>query len=233
MASPASSGRMTEPYSASIANPSPSSDSASRPASTTAGRLPPVGANEQAELVPSEPECLARRPRGFRQPGCEPHEQRVAARVAEGVVVPLESVQVVDREHRLAASARELVLERKQQPAAVAEPGQVVGQRLSAHALEQAGVVDEADPGADEHGHDRRDREDVGDDVVILEVLVCEHGERHEAADERGRHESALEPDGVAFARAARRRGRAGASHPARVRRGACPPGSRPLRSGT
>ena len=64
----------------------------------------------------------------------EAGEQRVAGRVAEGVVVLLEAVEVEEREEELslAAGARQLDLEVVDQRAPVGEPGQRVGAGLFA-----------------------------------------------------------------------------------------------------
>ena len=175
--SPASSGRTIEPFSASIAKPSPSSDSAADPPRRPRPS-PPRRHGRAGRTRRRRAGMPARRPRGGREPGCEPHEQRVAARVAVGVVVALEPVQVVDREHRCFRLCARTGA--RAQAAAGAGYRARSGRRSATGRArsEQASVVDQADPGADEHGHDRCDREHVGDDVVILEVLVCEHGER-------------------------------------------------------
>src|SRR2546429_575450 len=63
-----------------------------------------AGMQEHAELVAAEAVGRAASDYALLEGGAQPGEQRVAGRVAEGVVVPLESVEVEQNEHvRLAA----------------------------------------------------------------------------------------------------------------------------------
>ena len=85
--SAASSGRTTAPNSAPTWNPSPSSVSAATPSFNDSSSPSPRVGDEDAELVAAHPEGLPVPAGRAAQPRREPHEQRVAARMAEGVVV--------------------------------------------------------------------------------------------------------------------------------------------------
>src|SRR5262249_59852689 len=78
---------------------------------------------EDAELVSSEPERMPGRARSDLQGLSEPREQRIAARMAERVVVALEPVHVEDDEHPRAAATKR-PLELQHEPSAIPEPGQ-------------------------------------------------------------------------------------------------------------
>ena len=99
------------------------------------GRRP---VQEHAELVSAQPVGGARRRERRRQAGAEPRQQRVAGRVPVGVVVGLEPVEVEHREHRggVVGALGDGPLEVDQEPAPVAQAGQVVGQRLPARLLD-------------------------------------------------------------------------------------------------
>ena len=70
----------------------------------------------------------------------EPGEQRVSRGVSEGVVVALEAVEVVEREHGVGGvlPGGRLQFKRVGERAAVGQPRQRISQRLRADAREQA-----------------------------------------------------------------------------------------------
>ena len=111
----------------------------------------------------------------------------------------MKPVEIEDREERRAGvGPTQHALEGRHQAAAVAEAGERICERERPRPLEQACVVEEADPGAQEDDEDRGDRERVGDHVVRVETRRDEHGERQQPAQERRRgEEAAFELDGV------------------------------------
>ena len=136
-ASRASSGSSTTPYEQPTLKPLAGSRAArARRAAAEALRVVAAALEQRAELVAAHPvgACRGRRrPSAARAP--RRIEQRVAGRVAEGVVVVLEAVEVEEHEdHRAARRARRgsTRLEVVGQPAAVAQPGERVGQRVLA-----------------------------------------------------------------------------------------------------
>ena len=106
-----------------------------------------VGRDEHAELVAAHPERAADALHRAGQAAAEVLDQHVAGDVPEDVVVGLEAVEVEQREPPRAARLGLLqrVGERAHQRAPVAEAGEAVGQRLVAGALEQPGVLAQAD----------------------------------------------------------------------------------------
>ena len=87
MPSLACSGRRTAPNELVTANPSPCSQSASSESSSRRLATVASGRREQAELVAAEPIAAAVAGGCLGELAAEPGEQRVAGRVAEGVVV--------------------------------------------------------------------------------------------------------------------------------------------------
>ena len=162
-------------------------------------RLPVRGLDrgEHAELVAADPVDLAAVADAGGELLREPREQGVARRVAEGVVVGLEAVEVEEHEHG-GGAAGERRLEVDHQLAPVPDPGQRVGLGLDARGGEEVELVAERDAHPGDHGQDRRGRQDDGGRVQALELAVDEDRERDHAED--GRHSEqpdALEPDGA------------------------------------
>ena len=133
-----------------------------------------------------------------RPAAAEPRKQRVAGRVAEGVVVVLEPVEVEEHEpQRLGlVGVLDVLLEVDHQAAAVREAGEDVGDRLVAGRGQDPVVVDEGERPCARP----RDHRDAGqherDHVQALEVVEDEQRDRAEPEqhrqDERG---DALEPN--------------------------------------
>ena len=203
-------GSTTVPQEASTAKPSPRSVSAAR----TSVAAPSAATVEQrAELVAAHPVGPAVADDRRREPAAEAVQERVAGRVAEGVVVALEAVEVAQHED-VGLAAVEPRLEVGEQPAAVAEAGQRVGDRLVAHGLEDAEVLAERRDHADDHGEQRGAGERHGDDVDLRGVGVERDAERDRRRTRPGRGAGASpgRARGPAWGRAARPRRRRGAS---------------------
>ena len=140
-----------------ILNPSPSSVRFAVVAATRSAIFVVVDADEHAELVAAEPVRLSPVGKPGLEPRTEPREQRVARRMPEAVVIRLEAVQVEQHQHRLRLGLDRLV-EIADQRAPVPEPGQQVGLRLVAGALEQGQVVEERQAHAHEDCGERERR---------------------------------------------------------------------------
>ena len=98
-----------------------------------------LGQNDRAELVPGEPRQRVARLQVARQAARDGEQRGVAHRQAEGIVDPLEAVDV-DGEHRRRRRARLLrEIERRRQPVleqlAVGKAGQIVVDGVVEHAL--------------------------------------------------------------------------------------------------
>jgi hypothetical protein len=98
---------------------------------------------KRAELIPAQAEGLAFRFNGAGQFLTEAGQQGIADGVTEGVVVALEAVQVEQQKRPRRALRGRLkdILEADQKPAAVAERGERVGQRLVAALIDQRQVL--------------------------------------------------------------------------------------------
>ena len=220
------------------AKPSPASLSASTAASRNDSGLERRDVGEHAELVAAEPVGRSRRRRSTASSAVgEAREQRVAGRVAERVVVDLEAVEVEDREQpRLGvAPVRKRAIEVGDEPAAVAEPGQGVGDRVRrASGSRMRAFSRKVMPGADDHGDDRRARPGSppggsaagsGRSVKIPRPISPQTS----GVASSGRPSSSTSGP---WPPAATPRRRAAASRPARARRGSCPRCSCRSRSG-
>jgi hypothetical protein len=75
--------------------------------------------------------------------------------VAEGVVVALEAVEVEERQHARAHAVPDHLAEVELELAAIGE----AGERVVAHAVEQALVLDEGEGEAGEDGEDREEEQ--------------------------------------------------------------------------
>ena len=99
-----------------------------------------VAGHQGAELVAADsvPASLSRN--GFREPAGQPHQKRVPGAVAEGVVELLEPVQVVEEQVQglLARRSGQPLMEVGREPAAVAQPGEGIGDRLLAAEIQEA-----------------------------------------------------------------------------------------------
>ena len=175
----------TVPWEAAIEKPSPLSRSAG---GRLDERLRRRAGEQHAELVAAHPVGRAGVADGVAQPRAEAAEQRVARRVAEGVVVALEAVQVEEAEqHGLAAVER--AVEVLHQPPAVAEPGERVGDRVVAAGLQHPRVG----PEGHAHPHHREEQRRGGQpDREVAEPVDVVEGEQAErqhgaAGGQRGR----------------------------------------------
>jgi len=155
-------------------------------------RLGPAFAdrNDQAELVAAEPVC----PFGSRHHGgklrAEAGEQRISGGMAEGVVVPLEAVEVED--HQQAAwrvRSVEQAIEIRQEPSAISETGQRVGDRFVPGELEEPAVLAEGHCEPDDDREQRRRRQAEGEQVDPVEVVVDEDADGQESASCRNRQQ--------------------------------------------
>ena len=114
---------------------------------------------EHAELIPAQPVGGARRGECRREAGAEAGQERVAGRMPVRVVIGLEAVEVEHGEHRggVIGALGDGPLEVDQQAAAVAQAGEVVGERLAARLLDPGPHA--ARPCREQrrrHGHDPR-----------------------------------------------------------------------------
>src|SRR5262249_11408292 len=134
---------------------------------------------EEAELVASEPEGTPAVVWDLRELDPETLEERIPGRVAEGVVVSLEAVQVEDDEQpRLGdGGAAERVVELRHQLAPVAETGERVGHCFQLRQLEEHPVLAEGDGEPDDDRGQRGDGEGQRERVEALEMV------EHEDAD--------------------------------------------------
>ena len=119
----------------------------------------------------------------------QPREQSVARRVAVGVVVALEAVEVIQDQlpwlARLAQAAGELQI--LHQLPAVAQPRQRIGQRQTPRADEHREVLAHCEHQPRAHGEHRGRSEDQGSQrELVVEVAVDEHAQRRE--QRRGGH---------------------------------------------
>ena len=111
-------------------------------------------------------------------------EQRVARRVAEGVVVGLEAVEVVENE-RARRARFERALEVRQQPAAVAQAGQRVGQGFAARVVEDRQVGEEGHREAPDHRQQRGPGQAHREQVQVAEVVGDQQREREQREQQR------------------------------------------------
>ena len=121
--------------------------------------------------------------------------------MTEGVVVELEAVQVVNREEtRLGCRAfLERALEVGDEAPPVAETRESIGDGLVAHQPEDLGVLAEGEPGPNHDAQERRAREDRGEEVQPVELVVAEDDQADESAhDRRSEQGPAFEVDGRA-----------------------------------
>ena len=186
-------------------NPSPDSLSA------TVGRVEKclelsVGyARKDAELVTAEPVAGCRLDAHDLGELCrQAREQRIAGRMAEEVVEALEPVEVVEHEHvRIVGAAGEHVVEVGDQPAAVPEMCERIGDREHLDAGRDRCVLPERQERSDQHEPDGRRGQDESEQVELTEVIVDEHGQRYQRADDRRRcQRSSLQLDPARAARA-------------------------------
>ncbi len=142
---------------------------------------------EHAELVAAHAEDLPAGADVFAQVGAEAGEEDVARRMAEGVVVVLEAVEVEqgERDRRLGDRLREGLVERAGQCAAVAEAGERVGQGLAARGVQHADVLAERQRQADHHEDQRRGGERDGQRVEVAHRAVDQQLERDATGDQR------------------------------------------------
>ena len=178
------------PAEAPTVKPSPDSESASWARADEVGAA--VGGQQDAELVAAHPE------RGvaaadLREPRAEAAQQQVAGRVAEGVVVGLEAVEVEQREHGgLGLVGGEPALELGDQRAAVAQPGQRVAGRLVAARAQHPRVL--AERPAEPH-HDGEDAAGGRPHRALVEPLVVvghQQPGRAQPGDQRDGEEAAV-----------------------------------------
>ena len=97
-------GASTTPCEVVTSKPSPCSASAATQASTSTSSAGRARVQHDAELVAAEPVGAPVAVHGVGEPLAQPHQQAVAGRVAEGVVVLLEAVEV--EQHQRERSAR-------------------------------------------------------------------------------------------------------------------------------
>ena len=144
---------------------------------------------EQAELVAAHAVGGAVGAERVGQVAAEPVQQRVAGRVAEGVVVGLEAVEVEEREQHgpLGRGVGGQPLEVGEQRAPVAEAGQGVGRGLDLARAERAQVLAEGQREAQHGGRDGGGGEPQRDLVQPVVVVVDEQAERDQR--ERGGHD--------------------------------------------
>ena len=143
-------------------------------------RIGVAHAGEDAELVAAHAVGGAVAGDRLREAAAEALEQHVAGDVAEGVVVGLEAVEVVEREHLRDAAGRG-VLEVERERAAVAEAGERVGRRLALAALQHPQVRAEREHEARDADEQRRRRQPHGELVrprVVVDQQEPERGER-------------------------------------------------------
>ena len=186
--------------------PSPCSVSAdAAPAMIGSATSPPGSNSAQNSSPPMRYARPAPRQVG-REVRAQPHEQRVAGGVAEGVVVVLEAVEVEEHEHD---RARVVGLgqqrgELARQRAAVAEAGQRVGQRLVARGAQHRDVLAERQHQPRHHRDQRQRGERHGDRVEVGQAAVDQHRQADRAEPERhgdeaqpvGRRRAAARPAG-------------------------------------
>jgi hypothetical protein len=143
-------------------------------------RLLGVGAaQEDAELVAPEARddvALAQR---LAQPRADAAQQLVADVVAERVVELLELVEV-DHQQRERLLGRDRGLDVGRERAAVAQAGEVVGQRQLARHGQRGGLAQQQRH-AHHHGQQREHRERDRDRVEVDRLPIDEHGQRDRA----------------------------------------------------
>jgi hypothetical protein len=148
--------------------------------------------HQHAELVAAHP--VRDRVAGERagEPVPEPHEQRVAGRVAEGVVVALEAVEVDEDEPGGCGQSLQRAVEVVEQPAPVAEAGELVGQRVAPRGAEHGAVGGERER---EPRHDRGHRgglQHAGDHAEVQRLVVgADRDGDDRGADREGEHAEA------------------------------------------
>ena len=146
-----------------------------------------IDGGKHAELVAAH--AVGDRGRnGLAQAFAEAREQGVARRVAEGVVIGLEAVEVEQREQHEPVGVGDVAVHVAHQRAPVAEPGEGIRQRLVTARREHGEVLGEGDAQAQDHGHHRRGGEREGDGVDAVKMVVHQHGQAGRA-DDRGDRE--------------------------------------------
>ena len=143
-----------------------------------------AGVEHDRELVAAEPRQRVARPQRLLQARADLAQHLVAGVMAERVVELLEAVEVDQQQRDLAVGVLDRLAEPVQQVAAVAEPGQVVGDGL---ALAHAQAVDDRQPGARHPGQDGDRRQRGGDRREADELADDEQRERgrHVGQDRR------------------------------------------------
>ena len=180
------------------------------------------------ELVAAEPRERVVVAHAGAEPRPDLAQHLVAGMVAQRVVELLEAVEVDEQERELVA-ARDRRLEAVEQVPAVAQAGQVVGQRL---ALAHAQPLDHREPRARHAGQHRDDREgggDAGDARELSHRKQRERGRRE--GKHRHEHDRAELRAGIRARILAQPRRRAAAPRAARPPARPRAPGPRPRRA--
>ena len=152
---------------------------------------------DDAELVAAEPRQRVHGPQDARQSRADLAEQGVAALVPEGVVQILETVEVDDQHGDPAARAAapaDRLLDPLLEQAAIRQPREVVGDRLTARLVERAKVA-EGERSAQQRRQKGEEGERVGELADIPVVVVGQHRDRGQ--DERAGHEQRRKPFGA------------------------------------
>ena len=155
--------------------------------------LPRPRGHDEAELVAAQPVRAAPAAVSRRELRAEAGEQGVTGRVAERVVVPLEAVEVEEHQQRSADLGLREESPRSQQPAAVAEAGERVRDRL----VPAESISRRFSRKVSRAARRRRaasSRPGPGRAGRAVEVVVDEHAEREERADRRDGEERCPRP---------------------------------------